>query len=337
MKGQKLIIAGCGAISDDFHLPAALRSESLEVVALVDREKSRAEILKKKYGISAKVAGELQEVLEGAHGVVIATPNHIHASMARMALENGCGVLVEKPLTTQATEAYALCELAQRQGKILQTGFFTRYYPVVDLVKRLLAEDFFGRIESFHFEYGTAGGWAPLSGYNLDRKQAGGGVLVVMGTHFLDRMLYWFGEAEDFAYADDSWGGVEANCRMRFEFSEGFFGTVHLSKTMALQNRFTMRTELYDVELGWGETDKLTLYPRRWPQTRLKMDGGRENPDADYFYDQLEDFAAALRGEKAPRVDGWSGARNVALCEELYARRTQLEEPWAWYRESSAG
>jgi predicted dehydrogenase len=333
---KKLIVVGCGAITDDFHLPAVLRSERLELAALVDRDIGRGEMLKRKYGLAVPVAGDLGEVLDGADGVIVATPNHSHGPIARLALESGCGVLVEKPLTTLASEAYALCELAEREGKVLQTGFFTRFYPVVDLVKKLLAEDFFGRIENFHFEYGTAGGWAPLSGYNLDRKQSGGGVLVVMGTHFLDRMLYWFGEAATFVYADDSYGGVEANCRMRFDFAAGFSGTVYLSKSVALRNRFTMRTEHYDVELGWGDSEKLTLYPRRWPGTRLRMDAGKENPDADYFHDQLEDFGAALRGESRPRVGGWEGARNVALCEELYSRRTQLEEPWAWYRETGA-
>jgi len=57
-------------------------------------------------------------------------------------------------------------------------------------------------------------------------------------------------------------------------------------------------------------------------------DGG----DIDYHQVELEDFAHSIRTGSPPVVDGWEGARSVKLCEQLYACRTQLEEPWAWYR-----
>src|SRR5204863_5320081 len=120
--------------------------------------------------------------------------------------------------------------------------------PVVSLFKRLLEEGFFGKLQRFHFELGTAGGWTPLSGYNLDRHQSGGGVLVVRGTHFLDRMIYWFGMPTAFSYADDNYGGVEANCKAIVEFTGTFgelSGTLFFSKTIDLKNKLTFETDLY--------------------------------------------------------------------------------------------
>src|SRR6185295_5017153 len=125
--------------------------------------------------------------LEKVEGVLIATPNRTHAAIARVVLGRGIPVLIEKPLATCHEDAVELSELARTKGTFISVGFMTRHYPVVRLVKRLLAQGFLGQPRDFHFEYGTRGGWAPHSGYNLSRQQSGGGVLVVSGTHFLDR------------------------------------------------------------------------------------------------------------------------------------------------------
>jgi predicted dehydrogenase len=327
------VIAGCGVITDESHVPAALRSRLVEVVALVDSHIDRARTLQRKYACVAEASASLERVLANVEGVVIATPNHTHAPLARLALERGLPVLVEKPLTTTHADAVELCELARRKGAFISVGFVTRHFPVVGLMKRLLGEGFFGRLESFHFEFGTAGGWAPASGYNLDRKQSGGGVLVTNGTHSVDRMLHWFGWPERFSFADDSFGGVEANCKASLEFAGGLRGTLFFSKTIALKNRFTLRAEGHAAELPVAETRRITLLPRELPGTRMFLEADAKPVCDDPFQAQIEEFARLIREGGSPAVDGEFGALSVKLCEEFYARRTQLEEPWAWYRQ----
>ena len=70
------------------------------------------------------------------------------------------------------------------------------------------------------------------------RSQAGGGIL--MDAHVLDKILYWFGDPSSFSYADDSQGGVEANCKAEMTFDRGdesFTGSLFLSKAIELKNR----------------------------------------------------------------------------------------------------
>jgi predicted dehydrogenase len=332
----KLAIVGCGVITEDSHLPAALKSRAVAVSALVDRDESRAAAVARKFGLGAIAFGRLEDALAAADAAVIATPNHTHGALARIALERGIPVLLEKPLTTTHAEALELCDLAEAKRTVLATGFFTRHFPAVRLFKRLADEGFFGRIDRFEFEYGTSGGWAPVSGYNLDRRQSGGGVLVVTGTHFLDRMLHWFGEPSRFSYADDSRGGVEANCKAEVEFDGGLRGSLFFSKTIDLRNRLVVHAERYRAELPWGETGRWTLYPVDRPDLRMTLgDASGSAPPDHYFQVQLEDFAAACRDGTRPLVDGRDGARSVKLCEDFYAARTQLEEPWAWYRKTA--
>lgn len=323
-------------MTEELHLPAALASRELAVAALVDPNLARARLLCRKYGVQCETAAALDDrIIDAVDGVVIATPNHTHAQLATQALDRGRPVLVEKPLTVTSDEAVALCALARQKHTFISVGFVTRQFPVVPLFKRLLHEGFFGRPQHFHFEYGTRGGWAPVSGYTLSRTQSGGGVLVTNGTHFLDRMLFWFGYPKRFRYRDDSVGGLEANCKIDLEFESGMTGSLFFSKTMALKNRFMMTSDRYTIELPYSEANNLTLKVAGMPGVELSVHGQESSSGADAFRLQLEDFARAVRGEGDVTVSGEAGALSVRLCEELYQRREPLEQPWAWYAESA--
>ena len=337
----RLAIVGCGLITEDFHLPAALCSPLVQLVALIDNNLERAKMLSRKYGCDVSVHTRLEEIVDEVDGVLIATPNFTHGTIARVALAKGVPALVEKPLTTTYAEAIELCEVAEQNRTFISVGYYSRHSPVVPLFKRLLEEGFFGGLQRFHFESGTAGGWTPLSGYNLDRLQAGGGVLVVRGTHFLDRMLYWFGMPKNFSFADDSCGGVEANCKALLEFDGEFgqfSGTLFFSKTIDLKNKLVLETDLYRVELPESETEELTLYPHSLPGVRIAMEADRgagASPitGPDCFQAQIDDFARAILDGGRPLVDGREGALSVKLLEDFYAHRSQLLEPWRWYGE----
>jgi predicted dehydrogenase len=330
----RLVIVGCGAITEDFHLPAALRSNKVEVTALVDSRTERATQMLRKYGFQTKISGQLEDVLDLADGILVATPNHAHASVAMVALATGKPVLIEKPLTTTYADAVRLCNFAQEKHTFISVGFRTRHQPNVRLIKRLVDDGFFGPVRRVHAEFGTRGGWTSVSSYNLDRKTAGGGVLVGSGCYFLDLFLYWFGEPEIIGYEDDSYGGPEANCkaRLRFLSPDGAFeATLFCSKTTALQNAYSFETEFYDCSCKMSATEDVIVRPKDRPWMEMRLGLPQSMPPPDYFQVQLEEFADCIRSGKPPLVDGWSAAQSVKLTEELYACRTQAREPWMWY------
>ena len=339
----RLAIAGCGLVTGTYHLPAALRSPLVRVEALVDTDANRAHGLARTYGCDTTISCRVEDVLSEVEGVLIATPNDTHASVAEAVLNSGIPVLIEKPLTTEYAAAVRLCELADRNRTFIATGYRTRHFPSVQLMKQLLEEGFFGRVRSFRYECGSPGGWTPASAYNLNRQRAGGGVLVVTGTHFLDRMLYWFGEPVIVDFQDDSHGGPEANCTatVRYENALGSFtGVIQLSKTFQMRNRFTMETDGYHCELDEAESEEILAVPHCSPelQMRLKPKPSRaSNGKANYFQIQIEEFAECIRTGKPPLVDGVFGARSVKLLEQFYARRSPMPEPWMWYSECREG
>jgi len=90
------------------------------------------------------VAQALADARVGAF--VIATPTSTHAALTRAALESGRHVFVEKPLTTEATSARALSELAARSGLVLLVGHVFVHNPAVQWVKQRLAAGELGRL-----------------------------------------------------------------------------------------------------------------------------------------------------------------------------------------------
>jgi predicted dehydrogenase len=330
----RLGIVGCGMITSESHLPAILKSPMVEPAFLVDNDLERANSLVRKFGITTRTSTNLAQVLDQADGVIVATPNHTHVSIASEALQRGIPVLIEKPLANTTAEARQLCELAESRGTFISVGYNLRHFPCVPLFKRLLRENFFGTLRHFHFEFGTVGGWAPVSGYNLDRRQAGGGVLVVSGTHVIDRMLDWFGEPSHITYADDSRGGVEANCKASMEFDNElgrFTGSFFFSKTIALKNKFFLQADGYNAELPLGEQRQITLLPKNLPGTKMFIQANNAPELIDSYKSQVEEFAQCIRLRQQPVVNGREGLLSVEFFERCYADRRQLEEPWAWY------
>jgi predicted dehydrogenase len=263
---------------------------------------------------------------------VLATPNDTHYPIARQILERGQPVLIEKPITTRYDHALELCELAESRRTFISVGYRFRFFPSVRLLKRLLEEDYFGRVLSFHCEMGSAGGWAPVSGYNLDRARSGGGVLVINGTHFLDLAMFWFGDPVSHVYQDDDYGNVEANCKgvWSYDGPRGRFdGSFFFSKTIKLSNRFVIETEHGRVEWSAADAERIRVSDPRRSDVRFELSAARRSGGAvDSFRDQIEEFCANAVRPGTVTSDGRNGARSIRLIEDMYRGATRLDEDW---------
>jgi predicted dehydrogenase len=90
--------------------------------------------------LGARSFSSLQELASCSQAVSIVTPTSTHFEVAALLLEQGCHVLIEKPMTQTAREAAELVDLARSKGRVLQVGHVERFNPV------------FGYLESVAFE-----------------------------------------------------------------------------------------------------------------------------------------------------------------------------------------
>ncbi len=329
----RLGIIGCGAITENAHLPAALSSPLVEVTALSDTDESRLRYIQRCFGLQSIGFPNHRDTFAHVDAVILALPNHLHASVGYEFLSRGIHVLCEKPLALSRNECDHLCKAARITKSVLAVGYVTRFFPSTRLTKELIDSGFLGTLISFDYEFGTEGGWAPLSGYNLTRATSGGGVLVVSGSHFIDRMLYLFSDARVISYSDDSRGGVEANCEALFECSTNgalLQGRVMLSKTHKLLNRLCIVGEKGTLEIGEGQSHSVLYFPMLGGiRHEISYVGAvASKVDDDYFKIQLEDFIRAIQSGTEPKITGEQGSASIAVMEKCYEIATPMDEPW---------
>jgi predicted dehydrogenase len=107
-------------------------------VGICDSDKVRAKAIAEKYGVP--VMASLEELAAAADAVSIATPTDSHATVARLFLERGRHVLVEKPISNNVQDAAALVALARQKNCVLQIGHVERFNPVMRYLNEVLTE-----------------------------------------------------------------------------------------------------------------------------------------------------------------------------------------------------
>lgn len=125
-KRQTLDVAIVGAgYFGRFHALQATRHERENLVGLYDPNHDRALVVARETGTS--VFRDYESLLTQCEAVIIASPAETHYHLARQALEAGCHVLVEKPLSSTGCEGEALVRCAEETGRVLQVGHLLRY------------------------------------------------------------------------------------------------------------------------------------------------------------------------------------------------------------------
>src|SRR5712691_7452301 len=307
----RLALVGAGMVTRSSHLPAALASDKVQVVAIVEPMRQRAEELARRYGIAPAIVPQGQDVLGSIDGAVIATPNDTHMGIALACLEAGVATLIEKPLASTYAEGAAIVDAGQASGTVVAVGYVLRFREDVLLLGELLNVGYFGTVRRFAHQVGTRGGWAPISSYNLSRKATGGGVLVVTGTHFLDCMLHFWGYPDEVALADDAQGGPEANCIATFRYTTTdtpFEGVALYSKTAELPKGLIIASDRGMVQVAdTDEADDIIFRPHTHAQVEqvVRRCGRPPYPqEMSVFQRQLDDFVDACQQGRSPRVDG---------------------------------
>jgi predicted dehydrogenase len=319
------------------HLPAAAASDQIEIALLVDKDLSRAQALAEQYGVPA-VANDYHDAVGQAQAAVVALPSHLHAPAALAMLRGGLHVLVEKPMGISAQQCADMIEAARQADRTLAVGLVRRFYDSSQLVRRILQDGWLGKVHSFDCREGTIYRWAIQTDSRFRKEISGGGVLIDLGVHVLDLMLWWMGgyrdEPEALAYQDDARGGVEANCEIHLTLQSGVSGVIELSRTRDLRNTWIIRGERGALHIGIDNDPVVRLVTR---DGDLVLDGRALPAKADeaeqttmraVFGRQLDDFASSCLERRQPMTPGVDGRRVISLIEACYARRQPLEQPW---------
>ncbi|HNS40730.1 MAG TPA: Gfo/Idh/MocA family oxidoreductase, partial [Promineifilum sp.] len=144
-------LVGCGYWGRNY-LRLLGELSSVELVGVAESEPRRRQELAAA-NPSIAVASSLEELIAGngrIDAVVVATEATAHEPVIRAALEAGCHVLAEKPLTLKASAGEELCRLAESRGAILMVGHTFLFNTAVWRLRELIQESRVGRIYYLH-------------------------------------------------------------------------------------------------------------------------------------------------------------------------------------------
>lgn len=103
------------------------------LVGVVDHDHGRASLIGRQFG--ARAFDDLSDLVKQVDAVSVAVPTSAHYSIAKICLQAGKHVLVEKPIAVLPIEAQELVELAKINGCTLQVGHSERFNPIVQMMR----------------------------------------------------------------------------------------------------------------------------------------------------------------------------------------------------------
>lgn len=163
--------------------------DGVEKYAVASRNLERAQAFSEKWGFE-KAYGSYEEMLNDPNVelVYVATPHSHHYQYAKMCLEHGKHVLVEKAFTVNAAQAEELIRLSQEKHLLLAEAIWTRYMPSRKMIDDIISSGVIGEVTTLTANLGYALGhvermWNP----NL-----AGGALLDLGVYPINFALMAF-------------------------------------------------------------------------------------------------------------------------------------------------
>ena len=347
-------LVGFGMAGRVFHGPLISSVEGLELAAVVERSTDNA---------AARYPGittyrTLDDLLADASlGLfVVATPSGTHFQVAKLILEAGKNVVVDKPMSTTAAEIAQLMELATVKNVLLIPFHNRRWDSDFLTIQKLLHDGSLGRLVYFESRFDRWRPDPPSDRLWKEDPAAGGGVLLDLGTHIADQALALFGLPEAVAadlLCERDWARVNdaftvrlrypgltvvlgANClssppgpRFHLRGTKGNYWKLGLDPQEAALNKVTRI-----ADPAWGQEP-----PADWGTLHVDADGGTvTRPVApipgDYrlYYAQVRD---ALLGEAPAPVKPLDAWRVIRLLEwAALSSGERREIPCDWSEES---
>src|SRR5580700_6455665 len=188
-------LVGAGYISE-FHARAIQRVSNARIMGIADVVSSRAATLAARFGIPKVFPTMEAMVSEGVDVVHVLTPPHTHAQLAIAALKNGCHVLVEKPLATNAEEVDCISAAAADAQKSVCVSHSMLYDRFVSKALNLVRSGAIGH--PLTFDYFRSSEYPPYRGGPLPiHYQDGGYPFLDQGVHALYLAESFLGPIED--------------------------------------------------------------------------------------------------------------------------------------------
>jgi len=169
--------------------------DNVRVSAVADTEKFIIKFLEKN-SPSIKGYNNYKKMLEHSDLdlVYITTPINSHIEIASNCAKRDLHFFVEKPLGRTVDECDSLCKIISEHQVVNMVGFYLRYSDTFRKAKELLDSGVLGEIKDVKCSVYQTLEFENVSGWRFKKEISGGGVLMELGTHLIDLLIWFFGK-----------------------------------------------------------------------------------------------------------------------------------------------
>lgn len=347
-----MIGGGQGAFIGAVHRIAAQLDNEYELVCGAfssnpDKSKASGELL----GLSPdRVYASYQELFEKekelpenqrVQVISIVTPNHVHFEPAKLALESGFHVILDKPMTFSLAEALELREVVNRTGKLFCLTHTYTGYPMVKEAKQLIASGKLGKIRKVYVEYPQGwlstfeeGGENKQASWRTDPKQSGiAGAMGDIGTHAFNLAEYVTGLEVTKINADINvvveGRQLDDDGAALLKFNNGASGVLFATQIAAgEENNVKIRVYGEKGGLEWQQEDQNSL-KLKWldrPAEIYRTAGG------NYLSSYAQHNSRTPGGHPEGYLEAFANLyRNFALCVKAQLNGEEPQPEWQDY------
>lgn len=337
-------VVGLGRIAQVAHLPAIEKSTTVELTAVLDTSAVLVDAVQHRYGGVGYT--EIDSFLEaGMDAVLVCVPDRLHFPLARVIIESGRHVLVEKPLAVSVAEATELVELGRRNEVIVSVGYMKRHDPAVmfaranrETIGEIYSATAWYRVmaatrleiqetlfpEQFHDKEVT-------SEEKKVKDENPRYRLITHGSHLLDQIRYLTGEA--------SWVSAQTVTQGTNQAWHGTVGTAQggLASFDLVNSVHGHWAEGFDLYGSRGHISIRAPYvfSKRGSTVKLFDEAKRETimptfTNTDLFKNQIDAFSELIRSGQSDQGSGIDAINSVRLLDavlgslEADGRKVQL-------------
>jgi predicted dehydrogenase len=287
------------------------RSGKLKIVTCYSRSAGKRQAFAKKYGCAA--AGSYDAILDddAIEAVINTTPNNVHRETTCAAAQAGKHVFLDKPIANTIADARALTDACREAGVVLALGYQRRKESHFRWMRRQIDEGVFGKLVNAEANISRDRlGQFELGSWRYTAEGMPGGVMLQIGIHYTDVLEYLIGpiKAVSGSLAQLVLPGENPDiASLILEHDNGALSTLNACYASA--------SEYYLMNVYGKEAT--AYYDSHQGLRFLKRGTHTAGPVAcaknDTLVEELEEFAAAVRGNGRPEMDGERGTSSLAV------------------------
>ena len=321
-------IVGCGRISKNHFESLEKHQDNMELISICDIQQTILSTHEKKYNVKGYL--DLKDMLEkeDLDLVVICTPSGVHANQTEICAKHSVNVMTEKPMATRWNDGVSMVKACDDAGVRLFVVKQNRSNSTLQLLKRVVNENRFGKIHMVHLnvfwtrpqEYYDQAPWRGT--WEFD-----GGALMNQASHYVDLLDWLIGPIDKVQAMMSTTRDIEVEdtCVLNVKWRNGALGSMNVTMLTYPKNfegSITILGEKGTVRIGGVAVNDI----QHW-EFDVPKDYDKTVQEASYQTASVYGFGhplyynnviEVLRGNIEPETDGREGLRSLEVLIAAY-------------------